>query len=208
MHRRKTLALGLAAAALTACGLAYAFDADSPESLQHVPVPTRIDCVGLACFGNGGPVPRNWSYWVMPETNGVHVVEMGIDVPAIAASSVVMPAGWAYTIVAGGSQDNKTYTAHGNISTPLTACNYLLRFFQTNPTSTNKMVVPFQLGFNGGFSPHQVEWQASPVSVGTGASSWARPVGTGLGPVHTPALAHQPDDAPANASCDHGTHAH
>ena len=189
MHRRKTLALGLAAAALTACGLAYAFDADAPESLQHVPVPTRIDCVGLSCGGLGGPLPRNWSYWVQPETAGIDTVKFGVEIPNLAPSSVVMPSGWSYSIVpndTGSFLDNRTFTAHGNTSSPTGSCDSILVF--TGPTQTQA----FQLGYNGGQHAHQVEWKTSPVVVGTGMSSWLRPVGLGLGPVHGPKISDQP----------------
>jgi len=150
-------------------------EANPPQQL------TRVLCNGSnsCCQGTGS---RQFIYDVQLGGGAtVSSIEVGThDNNINDYVNLILPTNWTLQIVSGSPVHNSTCTPHGSLSTPEseTPCSFVLRF--SGPAqSTN-----FTLGYD--FIPnwdhHDANWAAS----NGFAANWGRPVGRGIGPVHSP----------------------
>lgn len=172
---KKFLGLLTFVALVTAAVIALRDDAEA-----FIPQPTTQ----VVCNGNNGCCAdtgvRNFIYDVQLAGGAtVTSIQVGTeDSNPAHFINLIMPTGWSFAIQPGTPRDRKACTAHGTLSSPNDRCTNVM-IFSGPVQSTN-----FTLGYDytQNVDIHDAVWTASNGK----AASWARPVGNGLGPVHSP----------------------
>jgi hypothetical protein len=138
---------------------------------------TQVACNGQIC-GGGSTLQYQWDVTPGNTGGGVVAVDIGTHSNFINAFNITAPPGWSFTLNAAQTsfRDHFPQTNHGVGATANGACPFVIHWF--GPLQT----APFVLGFDNFLPPHDVTWKAS-----DGVNStFARPVGNGPGPVHSP----------------------
>jgi hypothetical protein len=149
---------------------------------------TPSTVVRLVCDGNNGCCngtgPTNYFYHVnFPSGGAVQVdrIDIGTHDPRTAHySNFIMPPGWTVSIVPVNPDnwpDKDGCTLHGVTVNPNFFCSKIIRF--TGPAQTSS----FTLGFDNDREAHQATWRCN---ITGNKANWAKPVGLGEGPVHSP----------------------
>ena len=140
----------------------------------------QLHCYGGKC-GCNPMYPRDYCYdsWHPGQTITMVVVGVCDGNPAN-YSNFLMPPGWQWVLQTTGMLDDG-FTRKGGISQPSGQCSFCIRFY--DPTGAG-VANGVRVGFNHGTgSAHDVEWEIGP---NLAWCNWAKPVGMGEGPVHSP----------------------
>lgn len=138
-----------------------------------VALPDTIKCLGNSCGGSG---PRNYTYEV---TSAATTVYTGLHNASTTLANVLAPSGWTATVFNNPATDDPNFVAHGGSASGTGMCARFIEW--TGPSQA----APFLLGFDTLNDPeiHETEWLIPATS---SVAQWGRPVGNGLGPIHTP----------------------
>lgn len=164
---------------------------DFMGSAPGTPPPPTVGCDGAESGGTGivdpicVPGPRMYAYPATDTTGTMSDLYIGTeDCYAASYSAICMPPGWTFAIEYIPMLHDPPKTPHG-VVTPgpngLCPC----RVHWNGPPGLPGGA--FTFGFNNKQPSHDVDFLALDAGLGA-ASNWAMSVGSGLGPVHGPAL--------------------
>ncbi len=175
---------------LIAVGLIFA----GPVLMAGADAP-QVLCVGTESGGNG---PRQYAYDV---TGGLLLMSFTVgtnDLNSDNYTNLLMPENWNFAVEQEGmNHAHRTKTPHGSVS--LGPCYCLTEGRVRWWTEDTDYGIPSAIfGYDHPWSSEDVGWlmveTVPPEAVGH-ITGWELPVGTGLGPVHGPALEPLPGDA-------------
>ena len=140
-----------------------------------------LQCQGTKCGCGGGA--RNYSYTASCPGQNIVWVEIGVCDGTLANYiNFQMPPGWNVAIFNRGNfWHNTAYFPKGQIIGHNGTCGPYIKFWDPNNQGVpNQVIVGYDHPLG---NVHESDWD---VGVNLGWGDWTKPIGFGLGPVHSP----------------------